>query len=625
MPVRVVAWTVWLGGGLISLALVGMVLAYLVGIDLGPPEGGTRERAPSVTLLDADGRTLATYGERYGAYVPLGELSPWLAQAVIAMEDRRFYHHPGLDPIGIVRALQRNWQAGRVVQGGSTITQQLAKISFLSHERSWQRKAQEALYTVWLELRFSKDEILEAYLNRIYLGAGAYGVDSAAQRYFGVSARDVTLPQAAMLAGLIKAPSRYAPTRDLALAQRRARVSLAAMVDAGMIDAAQAEAARADPATLASSEARQGHYFTDWVYADTRAYAGSETPDIAVRTTLDPKLQRLAERIVEHHLATTGRASRASEAALVAMTYDGRVRAMVGGRSYRYSSFNRATQAARQPGSAFKPIVNLAALEHGWQADDRISAERLRIGDWQPSNFDQRYPSSVSLRDALANSINTVAVRLAETVGRQAVIDTAKNLGIVSELNGHPSLSLGASGVPLIELTGAYATIAAEGRLAWPRGIETVSDAREGVLYRARAAGDAVADPVSTRELTRMLKGVVTGGTGQRAVIDRPVAGKTGTSTGNRDAWFIGYSAELVTGVWVGNDNGSAMSGVSGGGLPAMIWHDFMLAAHDGQPVRPLHDGGALVAQSDRRRAGDADDGAFDRLWQGLLSLFGAD
>jgi penicillin-binding protein 1A len=577
----------WLLTGPLGLLLVVLLLGWYTSLDLADLQ---RPRAqggnPQITLLDRAGASFASFGERYGDYLRLDQMSPWLPKAVIAIEDRRFYQHPGLDPIGILRALLRNVEAGRVVQGGSTISQQLAKLAFLTPERSLARKAKEALYTLWIEARFDKEEILEAYLNRLYLGSGAYGVDAAARRYFATPANDLTLAEAALLAGVIRAPSYYAPTRDLALARQRAAVVLDAMVEAGLATAAEAAAAKAAPATLAAPPTRaDSGWFADWVAAESRLYAGAEQPRLEVHTTFDRRLQAAAEQAVASVFERTG--AKVEQAALVAMSPTGEVRAMLGGRSYAASQFNRATQAERQPGSAFKLFVYLAALEDGLRPEDVISAAPLEVEGWRPRNEKDDYPAAITLMDAFADSVNTAAVRLSEQVGRDAVIRTAERLGVTSELRDDPSLALGSSEVHLLELTGAYASIANGGRLVWPEAIERIEGTGDRTLYRRRQVDEPVLEPATVRAMTAMLEMALRRGTGRQAALRRFVAGKTGTSSDNRDAWFIGFSDQLVVGVWVGNDDGRPMAGVAGGGLPALIFRDFILRAQGDEEFRP--------------------------------------
>ncbi|WGF86869.1 transglycosylase domain-containing protein [Marinivivus vitaminiproducens] len=584
---RLSAWLIT--GPIGFLLLVATIYTYFSFdvIDLRDP--GQAQRRPSVTLVDDEGVRLAAFGDQRGDWLTVEEMSPWLSKAVVATEDRRFWQHLGLDPIGIARALWRNLESGHVVEGGSTITQQLAKVAFLSPERSLERKIREAMFAVWLEMRFSKSELLEAYLNRIYLGGGAYGADGAAWRYFGKSASDLTLAESAMLAGLIRAPSYYAPTRDLALAQARAGAVLDLMVDTGAITEAQAEAAKADPATLSGGKGAQAKFFADWVYGDTQDMADEDHPDIQVMTTLDRRLQGIAEETVRTVMAERpGRG--AGEAALVAMTPQGEVLAMVGGLAYGDSQYNRAVQARRQPGSSFKLFVYLAALEAGIAPEDVISGAPITVGGWAPANFNGTYPDYLSVGQSFAGSINTAAVRLAEQVGRERVIAEARRLGITTPLENAPSVSLGAFGASLLEMTGAYATVVNGGRLTWPTGLVRVQDPDGEILYQPSRPQDQVLDPAVAGTMATMLREAVTTGTGRNAQPEdgRPVAGKTGTSSWNRDAWFIGFSGELVVGVWVGNDDGSPMRNVTGGGLPAHVFSRFMAEALQGTAARPL-------------------------------------
>ena len=555
---------------------------------------GERQRAPSVTLLAADGATLARFGDLYAAPVPAAELPAAMRDAVLAIEDRRFYSHFGLDPLALIRAAVANLRAGRVVQGGSTLTQQLAKNIFLTPDRTLKRKIQEMLVALWLERKFTKDEILSIYLNRVYFGAGAYGVEAAARRYFAKSARRLTLAQSAMLAGLLKAPTRYAPTRNLARAQARARQVLDAMVAAGYITEKRAEAAKRNPAVVAPGRAgaRAGaRYFADWILDRVASYAGPGAGDVVVVTTLDPALQGAAEEAIAWGLRGEGKRRGATQAAFVALAPDGAVEAMVGGRDYGASQFNRATQALRQPGSAFKLFVYLAALEAGMRPDDLVEDAPLTVDGWRPRNYDGRYAGPVTLRTALARSLNTVAVRVSERVGRGRVAALARRLGITTPLREDPSLALGASEVSLIELTAAYATLANRGEGVWAYGIGEIRRADGSVLYRRRGSGPGrVVAEKPLREMVDMLAGVITDGTGRAARLPWPAAGKTGTSQDSRDAWFIGFTRGLVAGVWVGNDDGAPMKGVTGGGLPARLWKRFMGAALAGSPPRPLLD-----------------------------------
>ncbi|HUH83618.1 MAG TPA: PBP1A family penicillin-binding protein, partial [Stellaceae bacterium] len=580
-------WAVILLGG--TLAWFALTLPPLNNLDAA-------WRRPSVTLLGSDGGLIATYGDLFGESLRLKDMPPYLPQAVIATEDRRFYHHYGVDPIGLIRAAVINLRAGHVVQGGSTITQQLAKNLFLTPERTVKRKIQEMLLALWLERKFTKDQLLEIYLNRIYLGAGTYGVDAAAQRYFDKSARRVTLYEAATIAGLLKAPTRFSPARDREQTEKRTPQVLENMVDAGYITEAQAAVATKAKGELAiAGRARPGNrYFADWVYEQTAGYVSGDGRDLVVRTTLDPKLQAAAEGAIEATLAKNGEKAAVEQGALVAMTPDGAVRALVGGRDYGDSQFNRATQALRQPGSAFKPFVYLAALEHGLTPEDRFVDGPIRIGNWRPHNYENRYRGEVTVAEALAQSINTVAAQVLQRAGVNNAIAVAHRLGITSELTPDASLALGTSEVTLFDLVTAYCAFASGGRAALPYGITEIRDKQGTVLYkRAGDGGAPVIAPGLVTAMNAMLAGVIAHGTGRAAALDRPAAGKTGTTQDFHDAWFVGYTADLVAGVWLGNDDNSAMNHVTGGSLPANTWHAFMIAATQGMPIRPLPAPGA--------------------------------
>ena len=538
-------------------------------------------RRPGIFLNDVDGNPVLATGDLYGDAVDAARLPAYVPRAVIAIEDRRFYEHGGIDPIGLARALWVNIVQGGVRQGGSTITQQLAKNVFLTPERSIERKIREALLAFWLEWRYDKNHIISLYLNRTYFGSGAYGIDAAARRFFSKPADEVTLWEAAVLAGLLKAPSRLSPVANPRGAADRGRLVLKAMADAGFISAGVAAEAAASTLRTATEPDGRG-YFADWVLAQVGRRLGMVDRDLRIATTFDPGLQRLAAETVAAALA--GRTN-PSQVALVAMSPDGAVRAMVGGRDYGASQFNRATQALRQPGSAFKLFVYLAALERGLVPDDIVTDARVDVGGWSPGNFDGRFRGSVTMRDAFAQSLNAAAVRLADRAGRARVADAARRLGITSGLAPDLTIALGSSGVRLIELTGAYATFANGGAGVIPYGVERI----EGVFERSgTGAGEAVA-PGAVASMNDLLAAVVAEGTGKAArLADRPAAGKTGTSQSFRDALFVGFTGNLVAGVWVGNDDGAPMDEVTGGGLPARIWRDFMAAAHEDAPARAI-------------------------------------
>jgi len=564
--------------GLIALIAVLAYFSYTLPDVEQAAESGRR---PGIFLNDVDGNPVLAKGDLYGDPVNAAELPDYVPRAVIAIEDRRFYDHSGIDLIGLARALWVNIVQRSVRQGGSTITQQLAKNVFLTPERSIERKIREALLAFWLEWRYDKDHIISLYLNRVYFGSGAYGIDAAARRFFSKPAAELGLWEAAVLAGLLKAPSRLSPVANPAGAGERGRLVLRAMADAGFISAEQAQKAAAS--TLRTSAEPDGRgYFADWVLGQVNRRMGMVDRDLRIATTFDPGLQRLAAETVDAALA--GKAN-PSQAALVAMSPDGAVRAMVGGRDYGTSQFNRATQALRQPGSAFKLFVYMAALERGLHPDDMVTDARVDVGGWKPRNFDGRFRGSVPMREAFAQSLNAAAVRLADRAGRARVAEAARRLGITSDLAPDLTIALGSSGVRLIELTSAYATFANGGAGVIPYGVREI----EGIFRRAgTGAGEAVA-PGVVASMNDLLAAVVSQGTGKAArLADRRSAGKTGTSQSFRDALFVGFTGNLVAGVWVGNDDGTPMDEVTGGGLPARIWHDFMAAAHEGARARPI-------------------------------------
>ncbi len=613
---RLFVWTavaaIW---GSVALVLVIAWYAY----DL--PEFRTIKkmtRQPSVTIVTVDGTKVASFGGIYGATVSLDSVPPVLPHAVLAVEDRRFYQHFGVDLRGLLRAAWRNLMAGRIVQGGSTISQQLAKNLFLSPERTLRRKVQELLLALWLEYKFSKDQILTIYLNRVYLGAGTYGVDAAARLYFGKTAGEVTLYEAALLAGLLKAPSRLNPTRDPQRAEERTELVLNAMVEAGFISPTEAELALRTKTPQRLQVASRAPYFADWIVAQVNDYLGSIDRDIVVTTTLDPLLQRIAEEELAAMLAAEGGVRRAQQAALVSLAPNGAVKAMVGGRDYGESQFNRASQALRQPGSAFKPFVYLAALEEtDYTPDTQMFDGPVRIADWQPRNYGGKYYGEVTLRESFARSLNSVAVRIMQSVGPQKVADAARRLGITTPLRATGGIALGASEVTLLELTGAYATFANQGYGVWPYGVEEIRDAGGDVLYRRSpvAGPGLVVGPRELSILTHLMTAVVEWGTGKAAKLERPAAGKTGTSEDFRDAWFVGFSAELVTGVWFGNDDNSAMAEVTGGSLPAGLWRRFMTRALEGRPPSTLPGSQIEVAAA---KPQVRDDGFITRILKGL-------
>jgi penicillin-binding protein 1A len=548
-----------------------------------PPNGGLIvEPTPSALLVESnDGRLFATRGIFKGARLSAGDLPPDLAKAVIAIEDRRFYEHNGIDLRGMFRAAWRNIASDKL-QGGSTITQQLARMLYLSPERTIRRKVQEAILALWLERHLTKEEILVRYLNTAYFGAGVYGVDAAARRYFGKSARDLTLSESAMLAGLVRAPSALAPHRNLDAARERAETVLDAMVETGAVTQQQAAAARQQPTKLwIPPEAPPGtNYLVDTLTAETRRLVGAAVGDLRVATTLDLKLQALAETVINKRLAAEGARRKVGQAALIAMKPDGAIVAMVGGRDYTESQFNRATQAKRQPGSLFKLFVYLAAMQGGFTPQQVMVDQPIQVGDWEPENYGRRFQGAVTLRSAFARSINSVAVQLADEVGIKRVIEVAKRLGVQSDLVEVPSLALGSVEVTLMDMTRAFAAIAGNVESVEPYAVRAIHGKNEQSLYtRPAATGRPAADAAARRAMLELLASVVDEGTGRAARVSGTVFGKTGTTQEHRDAWFVGFTGDLVVGVWVGNDDNTPTQGVTGGSLPAGIWRDFVSQA----------------------------------------------
>lgn len=594
-PVRTPAarsgrWKQVLRGFIAAAIWLAVILAGTVGWfawDMPNPETvlAADARRPGITVLAADGTPLMKVGDLYGIPLRLEEMPPHLPQALLATEDRRFYSHPGVDPIGILRALITNLREGGVRQGGSTLTQQLAKNLFLSRERTIRRKVQEALLAFWLEARYGKDRILEIYLNRIYLGAGAYGVDAAARRYFGKPATEVTLWQAAVLAGLPKAPSALNPFRAPERAARRAREVLDDMVRAGFLDADGAAAAKRDRvATVPTDSAgNQTRWFADWAFDRAADILGGVDGDILVETTLEPAVQRAAEAAAGA-VGPDARARGASQMAFVALRSDGAVAALLGGVDRRGSAFNRAVHGKRQPGSVFKLFVYLAAFEGGLTPDTEIDDRIAPIEGWSPRNAGSGHRGLVTLREGVARSINTVAVAAMETVGRGRVVDMARRLGVTADINPDPALALGVYEVSPMEIAGAYATVAARGRAATPYVVRRIRSAEDGaVLYeRAGGPGPKLLDDRTVAMADDVFGASIAWGTSKAAALPgRFAAGKTGTTQDYRDAWFAGYADGLTAVVWMGNDDGSPTDGVFGGLYPAQMWRAFMERALD--------------------------------------------
>lgn len=544
-----------------------------------------------ITVVDDKGRMIARRGLTQGASIPVGQLPAYVGNAFIAIEDRRFRSHFGIDPIGLIRAAFVDATHGEYVQGGSTLTQQLAKNLFLTPDRTFRRKIEEAILAVLLETRYSKDQILSFYLNRVYFGAGVYGIEAASERYFNKPAQQLTLPEAAVLAGIVKAPSRYNPQNSPQAALARSSVVLAAMEESQFIDrAGRIKAEKARPKFAHSLATPGAGYFVDYVISQVPGLVQSPKERLIVETTLDLDLQRNAENAVIGGLTRDGRKLNASEAALVSVSEDGAVRALVGGTSYDESEFDRAVDAKRQPGSAFKPFVYLAALEHGHRPTDEVEDGPVAIGNWHPGNYEGEYEGLITLARALAHSSNSAAVQLTNEVGPGEVASIAHRLGVAAQLNPVPSLALGTSEVTPLELTEAYVPFANGGYHTTPYAITRVRTANGRTLYQ-HDGGDPVRvmTPENDAFMTQMMRGTIKDGTGTSAALaGYDVAGKTGTSQDYRDAWFVGFTADYVTGVWVGNDNGSPMKKATGGGLPSRIFKTYMQQAERGHPPREL-------------------------------------
>lgn len=540
---------------------------------------------PSITILDSNGDLITTYGDVFTENVDVKDMPDHLIDAVIATEDRRFYSHYGLDPVGLARAMYTNFRKGYVVQGGSTITQQLAKIVFLKPERNFKRKVQEAVLAFWLERKFTKDQILTMYLNRVYLGAGVYGVDAASRKYFKKSVRNINLYESAMLAGLLKAPSTYSPQNNPRAAAKRTHQVLVNMVNADLLAERKKERALAVGTEINKSTFRNtSRYFTDYVVDQVQHFIGKVDGSIVVTTTFNVGLQKIAEDSVTKTMLEFGDQLNFKQAALVTMRPDGAIVSMLGGVDYAESQFNRAFQAQRQPGSLFKMLVYMAALEQGMTPNDYIddvkTTHKANRKNYTPRNYDGKYHGIVTLREALTKSYNAAAVNLSERVGRQNVIKLAQRLGIKSPLTNTPSIALGASEVNLLEMTTAFAHLANNGHTVIPHVIEEIRSKKGEILYQRQ--GDynfRVLGLNATKMMNDMLVSVVNDGTGRGASIGRDVAGKTGTTQNYRDAWFIGYTPQYVTGVWVGNDRNEPMDKVTGGSMPARIWREFMRPA----------------------------------------------
>jgi penicillin-binding protein 1A len=593
------AATMGLGGLVVLLALA--IPAFRETSD----DDWLKKSELAVTFLDRFGNEIGSRGIRHNDAIPLEDYPDHLIKAALATEDRRFYDHFGIDPSGLARALTANARAGGVVQGGSTITQQLAKNLFLNNERTIERKVKEAFLAIWLETRLTKNEILKLYLDRAYMGGGAFGVDAAAQYYFNKSARDVNLAEAAMLAGLFKAPTRFAPHVNLPAARARANTVLDNLVDAGFMTEGQVFGARRNPATpVDRRDDRVANYYLDYAFDEMKKLVATFPKSVhervfVVRLGLDVNLQREAENTVESMIRQYGNDYHAKQAAAVVLDLDGAVRAMVGGRDYGQSQFNRATDALRQPGSSFKPYVYATALMNGYKPTSIVVDGPVCIGNWCPHNYSNSYSGSMTLTQAITRSINVIPVKLSiamgdgnPKLGRAKIMQTAQRMGIKSPLTDSPSLPIGAAEVNLLEHAGAYATFPNLGRAVTPHTILEVRSGNGEVVWRFDRDGKKpvqVLRPQVALDMIFMMNKVVEEGTARRAILDGiKAAGKTGTTNAYRDAWFMGYTGNYVCGVWFGNDDYSPTNRMTGGSLPAMTWHNIMAYAHQGVEIKQL-------------------------------------
>ncbi len=583
-PVRrnlVRAFKIALFGGI--AALVALVIAVFIAMASLPgyDELKSSPNGQMVRVHAADGTVIVSMGPSYGQWIPFRAIPSVMVDAMVATEDRRFFMHPGVDPIGIARSGMVRVERGRWAQGGSTITQQLTRNIFLTNTRTFARKFREIILALAMERKFSKEQILELYLNRVYFGGGAYGIDAAARKFFGHSAEQFSLGEAAIIAGLVKAPSNYSPTADAEAAIGRAKVVIALMRDQGKVSAA--EEATADPSDVKlAPEPRQNsvRYFTDWALAQLDTLVDETNEPIDVWTTLDLNMQRAADAAIRAN------APAGTQGALVSLDRGGEVRAMVGGTDYVSSIYNRATQAVRQPGSAFKLFVYLAALEAGHKPEDRVVDEPIDIGGWRPRNSSGRNAGEMDIRTAFAFSINTVAAKLGAEVGFDTVADMARRFGITTKVDTHPSMVLGTSDVRLIDMTRAFAAVSQKGIAVTPYGIVKVTTAKGDLLYEHKVDTSRVlVAPYVAAQMTDLLQTAVNTGTGRAAQIGRPVAGKTGTTSSNKDGWFVGFSSGLTTGVWMGRDDARAIPGLQGGRAPARAFADFMKVAVAKRPA----------------------------------------
>jgi penicillin-binding protein 1A len=584
--------TYWSLVACLWLVIGGVGVVAYVGAHLPPIQSlEIPKRPPSIQINDINGKQLARRGDLAGEIITLKELPPYVPKAFVAIEDRRFYSHYGVDPLGIGRALVANVLHRGVAQGGSTLTQQLAKNLFLTQERTVTRKLQEVMLAIWLERKFTKTQILELYLNRVYFGSGSYGIEQASLRYFGKPAKQMNVAEAAMIAGLVKSPTRLAPNRNFDGAEKRARIVIAAMAELGFITPSNEKLALTKPPRIIAQGGNGAvNYAADWIIDVLNDVVGHIEEDVVVQTSIDSALQASGEKALTEELAAKGEKGNVSQGALVAMTPDGAVRAMIGGRNYAESQFNRAVAAKRQPGSAFKTFVYLTAIEHGLTPNTIREDKPINIKGWQPENYTHEYFGPVTLTKGLAMSLNTVSVRLTMEFSPMSVIRTAHRLGIASKLEPNASIALGTSEVSMLELVGAYAPFANGGYAVQPHVIERVVAANGKVLYsRNEQQLGRIIEQRYVAMMNQMMQETLTMGTAHKAALPGwPAAGKTGTSQDFRDAWFLGFTGHLVTGVWLGNDDNSPTKKVTGGGLPVEIWSRFMRDAHQGVPVAAL-------------------------------------
>ena len=572
-------------GGVIAAVLGVMVLGIFVAIARGEIDSFEDLKASPngqmIRVRAADGTVIQSLGPSFGRWVDISQLPSEMKDAMVAVEDRRYYIHPGVDPIGITRSLYVRAIDGRWTQGGSTITQQLARNIYLNSNKEFGRKIREVILALAMETKFSKDQILELYLNKVYFGGGAYGVDAASRKFFDHGAEDLSLAEAAIIAGLVKAPSHYSPTADAQAAIDRATVVVGVMQDAGMISAAEAAEVRPADVKMAKQQPQDSvRYFTDWVLPQLDGLIDETEKPIDVWTTLDLKMQRAATA------AIAANAPRGAQGALVSIDRDGAVKAMVGGTDYVTSNYNRAVTAVRQPGSAWKLFVYLAALEAGLRPEDMVEDKPVEIEGWQPKNSNGQYAGEISLRTAFAYSKNTVAAQLGQEVGTSSIANMARRFGITTPINTQPSMVLGTSETRVIDMTQAFASVGSNGRSITPYGISKVTTIDGEILYTAKPARSVqlVEDWVAAA-MTDLMQTAVATGTGRAANIGRPVAGKTGTTSSNKDGWFLGFSSGLTTGVWMGRDDARAIGGLEGGRAPAQAWAAYMRVAVSGRPV----------------------------------------